>query len=546
MKSKSKSPQPSVASAKTPRGRFGSGLSPIAQRLLVEARSALVGGVIAQAEAKIAALAALAPDHPDVRMTEAQVLGARGRGAESIARLREAVAAHGDHAPLQAALGAALYRANDFIGAIEPLRCACELDGASAVNWYNLGRTLKALACTAESVAPLERAIALDARHLPSHVVLGDTFKSLGDIVRAEALYRRATKLDPRSGIAWFSLANLKTSPLRDEDIADLRRACAAPNVPAEEQAALRFALAKALEDVGRYDEAFAVLADANARKRSLLRWDTKGFSAQIRAMRDAFDGPVGPQAADPALGESVIFVLSLPRSGSTLVEQIIGAHPQVNAASELSDLPDIVSEECARRGSFLPDWAGAATVEDWERLGREYLRRTERWRRDTPRFTDKGLSNWMLVGAIRRMLPAARIVVCRRDPLETCLSCYRQLFPVGHEFCYGLDDIVAFWRDFDRLTRFWIEREPGRLHELVYERLQQSQEDETRRLLEALALPFDPACLHPERLERSVRTASAAQVRQPLQRDTGRARHYAGLLDPLRERLAAARDEPW
>jgi hypothetical protein len=181
--------------------------------------------------------------------------------------------------------------------------------------------------------------------------------------------------------------------------------------------------------------------------------------------------------------------------------------------------------------------WDVQARSEDWQRLGRRYLERTARWRGRRPLSIDKLPSNWMYIGAIRAMLPGARIIVCRRDPLETCFSCYRQ-FLGGNEYARTFEDLAAFWRDFDRSIRFWRGRAPDALYEHQYERLVAEPEPTIRALLEFCRLPFEEACLAFHENRREVRSPSATQVRQPLRRDTAHTARYGALLDPLRKAL--------
>ena len=186
-----------------------------------------------------------------------------------------------------------------------------------------------------------------------------------------------------------------------------------------------------------------------------------------------------------------------------------------------------------------FPHWVGAMDDAGWRRLGERYLDRTARWRANRPRFTDKMPNNWMYAAAIRRMLPGARIVHCRRDAVETCWSCFRQIFWSAHDYSYDLADLAAYWHACDRAMRHWQARSPARIRGQVYEDLLADPEGQTRALLDFCALPFDAACLRPHEATRSVRTASAAQVREPLRRDTARASRYGDRLDPLRRALA-------
>ena len=233
--------------------------------------------------------------------------------------------------------------------------------------------------------------------------------------------------------------------------------------------------------------------------------------------------------------------MVCLPRSGSTLTEQILASHPEVVGGDEVQALPDILDEESRRRGLPFPQWVPAATAADWHRLGEEYLARTSRWRSQRPRFTDKNVSNWAFVGAALAMLPGARVVNSRRDPLETCFAGYRQLFATGVHFSYDLDDMVDYFAGYDRLATLWRRQFPLQYFDHEYESLQRDPEGQIRRLLDFCGLPFDAACLAFHQTPRTVLTVSSAQVRQPLRRDTARASLYGDKLEPLRARLRAA-----
>jgi hypothetical protein len=221
------------------------------------------------------------------------------------------------------------------------------------------------------------------------------------------------------------------------------------------------------------------------------------------------------------------------------LTEQILAAHHQVDAGDERTDLLETISVENRRRGCSLAAWAGAATAEDWRRLGEDYLARTARWRSGRASATDKLPSNWLWLGALFRMLPGARVVDSRRDLLETAWSCYCHLFRIGtQDFSFDFDSIAAYARDYERAMAQWHVQYPQRIRAQSYEALLADPETQTRELLAFCDLDFDPACLRPHEAQRSVRTASASQVREPLRRDTARAARYGALLDPLRAAL--------
>lgn len=488
------------------------------------------------AEPMLASARALAPDHPEVLRLSAVASILAGRADEAVSSLQRALAACPDDPLLFNNLGSALNATGDAAGAIAAFRRAGNLAPTLAAPWYNLGKTLKLHGDNAGAHDALERALAIEPSHVAARIVLADNLKALGRIDEAAAAYRDALREDEAAAHAWWGLANLKTLRFDAADADLLASRFRASN--GAERAVLGFALAKALEDQDRYTEAFEVLHEANALRRHQQPWDAAAFSREIDAIIAAFSARP-PDTDASSRGSEVIFIVSLPRAGSTLVEQIIAAHPDVEGAGEISDLAAVIGEESARAGLAYPAWVGRADAADWRRLGERYLERTARWRRDKPRFTDKALSNWLHVGAAAAMLPGARFVHCRRDPVETALSCYRQWFNQGQAFSYALDDIALYGRDHERLMRVWKQRMPDAFHTLDHEALLADPETSVRALLAFLDLPFDERCLEFHRSERSVRTASAAQVRQPIRSDTGRAAHYGALLDPLRRAIA-------
>ena len=260
----------------------------------------------------------------------------------------------------------------------------------------------------------LGRALSIAPFHVAARIVYADNLKVLGRIDEAAAAYRDALREDAGAAHAWWGLANLKTVRFDAADADALAARFEAGN--AADRAVLGFALAKALEDQDRYAEALDVLHEANALRRRQQPWDAGAFGREIDAIIAAFS-TMPRETGQSSRGSEVVFVVSLPRAGSTLVEQIIAAHPDVEGAGEISDLTAVLAEESARIGLSYPAWIGRAGPADWQRLGERYLERTARWRRDKPRSTDKALSNWLHVGAAAAMLPGARFVHCRRDP---------------------------------------------------------------------------------------------------------------------------------
>ena len=510
----------------------------MAARLLVRAREEWKQRQFDAAEQTITSVLALAPDDPDVLRMLGVASQRRGDQATAADCFERVLATWPEDADLRVGLGIALYERGRIDEALAHLRRACELAPASASAWFNLGEALWRQTHAQDAVVALQRAIAIEPAHVPARLSLARTQATLGQVDAAVAGYRQVLRLDAGNAEGWFGLSNLNTVRFDAADVARLQNSLARAGLPARDQELLGFTLAKALEDHGDYAQAFETFGLANASRRKRVRWDAAGERRRVDAILRVF-ADATPPPLDPALGGEAIFIVSIPRSGSTLVEQILASHPQVEGANEIKDLPQVIDAETRRRASAFPLWVPDATAQDWQRLGQEYLARTARWRATRPRFTDKSLVTWYLVGAALAMLPASRVVVVRRDPVETCLACYRQLFTEQTGFTCDLDEMADYCIDFMRLTRFWLQRYPGRVLDLPYESLVAEPEPVIRGLLDFCDLPFDAACLEFHKTSRTVlSTPSAAQVRQPLRRDTARSARYGDKLDRLRQRL--------
>ena len=506
--------------------------------LMTEAGKALNQGRLELAERALTQVLSIDPELADAQFLYGLTCLMGGDAAKATPFLRKAAAQRPIDANMQMYLGCALHDAGMLDEALDHLHQACRLAPHQASSWYNLGKALKQRAQVQEADQAFRRALALDERHVLARIGVADIATMQGDIARAVSEYRHVLRLQPDRAEAWHGLANLKTEPLSAADVEQLRRALRHPGLRPDMRISLGFSLFRALEDQQDYAGAFEVLRQANADKRRQVEWNAAAEHTKIEHIMEAFRPPL-PAPVDPTLGHEVILIVSLPRSGSTLVEHILASHPDVEGANEIPDLPQVIEDESRRRGEAFPEWVASATADDWGRLGKDYLARTARWREKRPRFTDKELRNWPLVGAALAMLPGAKIVHCHRDPVETCFSCYRHLFRHGVHFSYDLDEMVDHYLDYQRLSRFWQTRHPDQVLDFSYEALLQEPEAQIRRLLAFCGLPFEPSCLAPHQTRREVlSTASAAQVRQPIQRDTTHSTPYLEMLRPLLDRL--------
>lgn len=512
------------------------GLSPAATQQVMMAGQALDAGRVDEADRQLAGVLTAYPDHPEVLRMKAGIYSMRGEHPAAIRVMQRALAQRPQDAAYHNTMGSLLGSAGEYEAAIAALRRTCELQPSLALAWYNLGVALTKCVRNEEAVEALQRAVSLAPDQAGARALLADLLRTRGKVDEAAAEYRRLLASYPTAGLAWWGLADLRTQNFTDDDIARMRAAWQRADASEPDRVAIGFALAKAMDNAGRYGESLQWLEQANAVARRTYGWDAAIFSNSVSSINAAFEHV--PAGADGQLGHEVIFIVSLPRSGSTLVEQILASHPSVEGAGELPDMPQVLAEESHRRGKPFPQWVGDMQPADWQRLGKRYLERTAHWRRKRPVFTDKLPNNWIYIGAIRAMLPGARVVVCRRDPLETCFSCYRQHLDTSNGYTRTFNDLASFWRDFDASAKLWSSRFPSHVIEHSYEALVADPETQIRELLDACGLPFDDACLHFHENTRDVRSPSATQVRQPLQRNTARTALYGSLLDPLRKAL--------
>jgi tetratricopeptide (TPR) repeat protein len=371
---------------------------------------------------------------------------------------------------------------------------------------------------------------------------LGHALKTAGRQKEAIEAYRECLKLEPGLGEAWWSLANLKTFRFSAEEIVGMRTLLSRSGLTQEDHLQLHFALGKALEDRGDYQDAFRQYEEANAQCRAAHPYHAAEVTRHKQTLKTvlteeffAVRAGGGCQAADP------IFIVGLPRSGSTLVEQILASHSLVEGTEELPDIFALVGRLRERdERPFYPQIVPGLTAQQRIALGEAYLARTRKYRRlGRPFFIDKLPNNFLQIGFIELILPQAKIIDVRRHPMACGFSCFKQYFARGQEFSYSLADIGRYYADYVELMAHYDAVLPGRVHRLQYEALVDDLEGSVRRLLDYCGLPFEENCLRFYQNDRIVRTASSEQVRQPVYADAVEHwRHFEPWLGPLKEAL--------
>ncbi len=509
---------------------------------LQKAAIALAGNALHIAEPILRnRLKAQPTDVAAIRML-AELAGRIDRNRDAEALLRRALTLAPAFTAARANLATVLHRLNRTGEALAELDQLLDADSGNPALGSQKAALLGRVGDFEEAIALYEDVIAKRPEHPKIWMSYGHALKTVGRRDDAIAAYRRAIAIRPQLGEAWWSLANLKTITFDQDDIAAMEAALAAPMIDQEDRLHLEFALGKGHEDCGTTSAAFDHYARGNAIRREQLGYDADDMTRQVDRMIGLLTPALfaercgqGSTSADP------IFILGMPRAGSTLIEQILSCHSMVEGTMELHDIPTLTGHAAKVVGRYPQDIA-ALDAETLQALGDDYIARTRIQRREgKPHFIDKLPNNWLHSGFIHLILPNARIIDARRHPLDCCFSNYRQHFARGQDFSYGLEDVGRYYADYVRFMAHIDRVLPGRVHRVVHERLVEAPEREIERLLAALGLPFEEACLRFHESGRAVRTASSEQVRRPINRDgMDQWQPHEARLGPLKAALGA------
>jgi tetratricopeptide (TPR) repeat protein len=427
--------------------------------------------------------------------------------------------------------------------ALEAFSHAMRLD-PDKPNGYAAAATTNAMAGHHDEALRLfDEALKRKPDHAAALTGRGHTLKTIGRQDEAVEAYRACIAAHAWHGESWWSLANLKTFRFSDDDIADMEAQIADEHLNEEHRANFLFALGKACEDRGEFARAFEFYSQGNENRRARENYDpVHTADSHDELMRIFTREFVDSHAGSGDSSDAPIFIVGLPRSGSTLIEQILGSHPDVEGTHELPDLGRVARSTASRRQDRkkYPAVIPSLTTEDLERLGADYIERTRRHRLGgAPRFTDKMPNNFAHIGLLSLILPNAKIINARRHPLDSCFGSYKQLFARGQPFTYDLFEIGEFYFEYDRLMQHWHEVLPGRVLDVQYEHVVDDLDSQVRRMLEFCGLPWDDACLRYYESARAVKTASSEQVRKPIYATSKhRWRNYERELEPLIEIL--------
>ncbi|HEY3813594.1 MAG TPA: sulfotransferase [Caulobacteraceae bacterium] len=531
-----------------PQNEFHGQTSPRADQvatLVAEASAHRKAGQFPKTEEAARAALALEPGQAVALYELGVALHCQGRVDEAAAALEEACVRRPAYADAHYARGVALFDLGQVEAAATAFQRAVESEPGFLAAHTNAGLALRKLGRVREAEAAFVAAVTLAPRSAEQHYHLGLARRELGRMEAAAACFRQAIALQPDHAEAHFSLSLLTSpddrSPAAEADFERLRREVErADTQPPLARSALLYAMAKALEDRGDYNGAFHRLNEANRLARDLTPAGDAPTAHELAEIGPVFDRSLMSRLDGAgARSRRPIFIVGMPRSGSTLVEQILSAHPDVAGGGELANLGQIVRHARGPDGAVFPFWARALDPDTCAELGDLYLSSLAPVAA-TAHITDKALFNFAYLGLIHLSLPGAAIIHCRRDPRDVAVSCFAGRFNDGLAFSYDLAELGRYWRAYDALMQHWrAVLPPGRMLEVPYEALVDDVEAWARRLLAHCGLDWDDACLRFHESDRPVLTSSMAQVRRPIYRSSvGRWRRFEAHLTPLFDAL--------
>ncbi|MFO0993714.1 MAG: sulfotransferase [Hyphomicrobiales bacterium] len=474
-------------------------------------------GRFAEAEAGYRRALAREPGHPEAWYDLARLIAASGRIHEAINAYETAIRINPRHRNALINLGYHLGRSQPQ-RSLELTRRAIAVDPNFHVAHDNLGIQLRALNRYTEAIDSFHDALRVNPAYFRAQLNLGVTLSIVGRVGEAEQALRQAIAQEPRNGHPYFLLGTMIKIKFDDPIVEPMLALYNSASTSETDRMYVAFALGRICDDAGRYDEAFDYWQTGNRLKRKAINYNLKEDEARIAAIKAQFTPEYLQSVPNSGIAdETPIFVVGMIRSGTTLMEQILASHPQVQGADENLWFPDAVG----RRRDYGP--------EDLKSIGDTYLARVRGAFGAAPRFVvDKLVANWLYIGEIHMALPNARIICMRRNPLDSCLSAYSCLFAEYHHYCYDMEELAGFYRLFDELMAYWNEVLPGKIYVQSYEALLQDPESGVRGVLDYCDLPFDQRCLEFDKSSRPVRTASYQQVRSKLYTSSvGRWKNY-------------------
>ncbi len=490
---------------------------------VVTARSMVADGNLREAEDLIRSYLKREPGDIEALRVLAQVAHQNEFSKDAATLLETVLAKAPDYRPARHDYVLALIALHRHKQAREQIEILITAEPGNPSHRMTLASILVGQGSTGEAITLYRELIRQRPGDPELHLSLGHALKTQGQRAEAEHSYREATRLRPNFGDAYWSLANLKTYRFSDEELAAMRAQLEAPRTSLADRYHLCFALAKGLEDRGECAESFQCYSRGNALKKEECSFQPQALERTLDRQAELctaefFAQRQGYGCDDP----SPIFIVGLPRAGSTLLEQVLASHSRIEGTMELADVPRLVSAlDLHASGARYPGVLALPSADDYHGFGEAYIRDTRHYRvSNAPFFIDKMPNNFRHVSLIHLMLPNAKIIDARREPMACCFSNFKQLFASGQQFTYSLDDIARYYRMYVQIMDHWDRVLPGRVLRVQHEDVIDDLEGIVRRILDHCGLEFEPACIDFHKTDRRVHTASSEQVRRPINRE--------------------------
>jgi len=497
---------------------------------------------LSEAEACQRKVLEINPRDPDAYLNLGIVLRLQACTEESIDVLQQAITFNSKHKEAYLQLGISLTQLDRLDDAVDALNLAMALDPSCRETCRSLGVVLEKQGRIDDAFKMYRRALEIDPQFVEAYLTLGMSLSRLGKFQESNECYCQAIKINPLEARAYKQLVRSKRSAEYEDKLRNMERFYRQKDTPNEQKVTFAFALGMVFEEQNNYEKAFRYLREGNDLKRSTYEYKIEEHQDYFDRLKEVFTTEFFNQRADVGSpDESPIFILGMPRSGTTLVEQMLASHSEIFGAGELTYLSDIGKRMGGKDKDLkFPECMLELEQKEFAHWGSEYVRKIRSKSDSAPYITDKMPHNLLRIGLIKLILPNAKIIHCVRDPMDTCLSIYKTDFNALHKFAYELTELGQYYKLYLDLMAHWRRVLPGFVFDVQYEDLVAQQEVQTRRLLEYCGLPWEDACLAFHQTKRTVATASLAQVRQPIYSDSVRLwESYGKRLAPLEKALS-------
>ncbi len=432
---------------------------------------------------------------------------------------KKAISAQPDFVEAYNNLGNTLVDMNKLLDARRVYRKAVNLEPDHPMLLSNMGNVLQLQGENDKAIKWLNKALAVDPDYADAYNNLGHALSDQGEIDQAVSAFQKSIRLNPENAIAYRDLAKNKKFLSADDDLISMENFYRRKDISSEQKMHLGFGLGKTYEDIGEYEKSFECILEANRLKRASINFDFAKEQDLFMHIKQVFSAEFMGKYANTGFPDiSPIFILGMPRSGTSLVEQILASHHDVYGAGELTYIPDLFKNtSLSKQALSFPHVVSGWNSKKILKTGQGYVAGLRKYSELTKCVTNKLPHNFLYIGLIKLILPNAKIIHCNREPMDTCFSIFKNFFSHGHEYAYNLDELGRYYRLYEELMRHWAEVLPDAFYNLNYENLVSNQESGTRQLLDYCDLPWDINCLAFHKTKRNVKTASNAQVRQPI-----------------------------